>query len=243
LLTITGTAGSDFVLQTIVDSSGLRSGAASYPLEGGYIYLSPVGTGSAGDSLYAYSFSRDSNGNPSFALAGKSARTFAGLSVPTVTSNNGAPGTGIVWIADTNYGLQAYNAVPVNGVMVPIALPSTAATGGLTHYQRAVFGAGRIYTVKASTLMMLTGGGQVLSPPVTCTPNPVAFGTVQVAQTSTVQVTCTANTAITNPNCSIASTIFQCGTTTLPTTVASGGTFAFPVVSRPLHFIKYPIKF
>jgi iron transport multicopper oxidase len=152
-----------------------------------------------------------------------------------------------VWIADVTYGLLAFNAVPVNGVLTQINLPTSAATGGLTHYQRVVFGNGRVYTVKASTLIMLTGGGVTLSPPVTCTPNPVSFGSLLVSQTSTVQVTCTANTAITNPACSISSTIFQCGPATLPSTVASGGTFTFPVVSSKfppnLSFDYYTLTF
>jgi len=38
----------------------------------------------------------DGSGNPLFTLAGKSAATFAGKSVPTVTTLNGQPGTGIV---------------------------------------------------------------------------------------------------------------------------------------------------
>jgi len=38
----------------------------------------------------------DGSGKPFFTLAGKSASTFAGKSVPTVTSLNGQPGTGIV---------------------------------------------------------------------------------------------------------------------------------------------------
>jgi hypothetical protein len=38
----------------------------------------------------------DGSGNPLFTLAGKSASTFAGKSVPTVTTLNGQPGTGIV---------------------------------------------------------------------------------------------------------------------------------------------------
>jgi hypothetical protein len=48
--------------------------------------LSPAGNPE--DYLYAYKFSRDNNGNPLFTLAGKSARTFAGESVPTVTSRS-----------------------------------------------------------------------------------------------------------------------------------------------------------
>lgn len=38
----------------------------------------------------------DGTGRPLFTLAGKSAATFAGKGVPTVTSLNGQPGTGIV---------------------------------------------------------------------------------------------------------------------------------------------------
>jgi hypothetical protein len=48
------------------------------------------------DYLYAYKFGREGAGNPLFTLAGKSAKTFAGQSVPTVTSLNGQIGSGIV---------------------------------------------------------------------------------------------------------------------------------------------------
>jgi hypothetical protein len=87
-----GNAGADHVLQTI-NPSGLSflSGPGSYPLEGGYIYFNP-----AGDSLYAYKFSRDGNGKPVFTKAGATAKTYVGKSAPTVTSNNGQAGSGIV---------------------------------------------------------------------------------------------------------------------------------------------------
>jgi hypothetical protein len=49
-----------------------------------------------GDVLYAYQMGTDGSGKPFFTLAGKSASTFAGKSVPTVTSLNGQPGTGIL---------------------------------------------------------------------------------------------------------------------------------------------------
>ena len=134
-------------------------------------------------------------------------------------------------MADGNWGLTAYNAVPVNGVLTPIIFPTSAATGGINKYQRVVFGDGRVYTTKASALIMLSGGGQTQSAPVTCSPNPVAFGSVTVANTETMQVTCTANTAVTNPSCNTSSAIYQCGSSTIPSTVASGGSFTFPVVS------------
>jgi hypothetical protein len=38
----------------------------------------------------------DSTGRPLFTLAGQTAATYAGQGVPTVTSLNGEPGTGIV---------------------------------------------------------------------------------------------------------------------------------------------------
>jgi len=50
----------------------------------------------AGDSLYAYSFSRDGNGKPVFTQAGKTAKTYVGKSAPTITSNGGKAGSGIV---------------------------------------------------------------------------------------------------------------------------------------------------
>lgn len=221
-----GKAGADNVLQVINVGAPVLSGLGSYPLEGGYIYINP-----SGDSLYAYKFSRDGNGKPVFTQAGKSARVFSGKSVPTVTSNNGLVGTGIVWLVDINWGLQAYNAVPVNGVLTPITLPSGAATGSLTKFQRAVFGDGRVYTVRSSALVMLAGGGKMANQPLTCTPNPVAFGSVMTGQTSTLSVTCLANTAVTNARCNITSPIFKCPTTALPASVASGASFTFGLVS------------
>ncbi|KAF8855141.1 hypothetical protein BDZ45DRAFT_676433 [Acephala macrosclerotiorum] len=219
-----GTAGSNNVIQTITNANSYFSGPGSYPLEGGYLYLAPTG-----DSMYAYSFSNQ-GGVPQFTFAGKTALTFAGKSVPTITTNNGAPGTGIVWLADVNKGLLAYNAVPVNGVLTPITLPTGAATGGLTKNQRPAFGDGRIYTTKANVLFSLSGGGQKSKVPLTCTPNPASLGSVMVHSTSTVQVTCTANVAITAPKCDITSTIFNCGSAALPASVASGAQFSFPVV-------------
>lgn len=136
-----------------------------------------------------------------------------------------------VWLSDNNKGLVAYNAVPVNGVLTPITLPTGAATGGLTKNHRAVFGDGRVYVSTHATVKGLSGGGQKTKPALTCAPNPVAFGSVQVSSISTIQVTCTAAVAVTKPKCGITSPFFQCGAATFPASVASGGTFTFPVVS------------
>lgn len=93
-----GPGGEDAVIQTIMGSVSLYSGIGSYPLEGGYIYFNPTG-----DYLYAYAMGFDAEGLPFFTLAGTSASTYAGKSVPTVTSLNNQPGTGIVSICSENY--------------------------------------------------------------------------------------------------------------------------------------------
>ncbi len=46
--------------------------------------------------MYAYKMGVDGTGRPQFTLAGKSAATYSGKSVPTITTLNGQPGTGIV---------------------------------------------------------------------------------------------------------------------------------------------------
>jgi hypothetical protein len=78
--------------------------------------------------------------------------TFAGKSVPTVTSINGQAGTGVVWLADVNHGLVAYKAVPVGGTLQPITLP---VTGGLTKDRRPAFGNGRVYVSSQASLIAL----------------------------------------------------------------------------------------
>jgi hypothetical protein len=50
----------------------------------------------SGFSLFAYKFGTDNQGNPVFTQAGKSALTFAGKTIPTITTLNGQPGTAIV---------------------------------------------------------------------------------------------------------------------------------------------------
>jgi iron transport multicopper oxidase len=89
-----------------------------------------------------YKIGLDLNGIPQFTLVGQSAASSAGRvgigkyimerlkacfandsGVPTVTSNKGQPGTGILWISDPAAGLLAFNAVPANGVLTPIAIP------------------------------------------------------------------------------------------------------------------------
>jgi iron transport multicopper oxidase len=89
-----GSATPDAVLQTIQLSGSVYGGVGSYPLEGGYIYVTPVGGNTS-----AFKLGFNSDGTPTFSLAGVSKWTASGrwgVGQMTITSNNGQPGSAIV---------------------------------------------------------------------------------------------------------------------------------------------------
>jgi hypothetical protein len=84
-------------------------------------------------------------GATTFKFAGQTSFSFSGrvgIGTPTVTSNGGKVGTGILWICDPEAGLRAFKAVPVSGVLQQIHTP---ATGACNKFTRAAFGNGRVY--------------------------------------------------------------------------------------------------
>jgi len=88
----TGSGGGDSVIQTIPTPGGgaVFSGVGSYPLEGGYIYVSP-----SGYNTVVYSFGHDASGNPLFTRVANTNELNTGrpgTGIPTVTSDNGRPG-------------------------------------------------------------------------------------------------------------------------------------------------------
>jgi hypothetical protein len=137
-----GPNGTDGILQTLDLDGEVFGGIGSYPLEGGYIYVNP---GNA--PLSAYKFLPNTTTSGLFRLAGKSSLEnthWGGVGVPTVTSNKGAPGSGIVWVTDTKRGLLAFKAVPQNGTLMGLSLPEVE---GAVKFGRPVFGDGRVYVV------------------------------------------------------------------------------------------------
>ncbi|KAH8882217.1 WSC-domain-containing protein [Thozetella sp. PMI_491] len=140
-----GAGGTDAILQTLTYSSTFYNGVGSYPLEGGYVYICPTSS-----VMYAYKLTFDSSGRPQLILAGQTAASFACSGTPTVTSLNGQVNTGVVWMADVNQGLVAFNAVPVGGVLQPIKLPST---GRLMKFHRPVFGNNRAYVTRNNVVI------------------------------------------------------------------------------------------
>lgn len=218
-----GPGGTDNILQTIVAQGSVFGGSGSYPLEGGYIYFTPVGF-----PTVCYKLGLDSQGAPLFTLVGQTATNGAGrvgIGVPTVTTYKGQAGTGILWISDPNAGLQAFNAVPVNGILTPISLPPT---GGLNKFLRPAFGDGRLYVSDSNGNVICLGSPVAL--PLKCT-QPVDFGDVAIGNTSTQIINCTALIAITSiDGCTTADGTFQCVNSTLPKgALAQGATFSFPV--------------
>lgn len=123
-----------------IGGGAVFANAGSYPLEGGFLYITPTGY-----PTLVYSLGFTASGKPAFTLVAQTPDTSAGRpgsGSPTITTYKGQAGTGIVWIVDPDAGLRAYNAVPVNGVMTKINVPATPA---VSKYQRPAFGDGRYY--------------------------------------------------------------------------------------------------
>jgi hypothetical protein len=127
----------------IIDLEGEVFGSiGSYPLDGGWIYVNPGNT-----ALSAYRFTPNATNDQLFTLAARSSKTnghWGGAGLPTVTSNRGQPGTGIVWATDVQAGLRAFKALPVNGTLEKLPLPKVE---GAVKFGRPVFGDGKVFVV------------------------------------------------------------------------------------------------
>ncbi|KAI4139521.1 MAG: hypothetical protein L6R39_006249 [Caloplaca ligustica] len=220
-----GAGATDNILQTIISPNAVFGGAGSYPLEGGYIYFTPVGY-----PTLVYKLGLDQNGSPLFSKVGQSTDSSAGrvgVGVPTITTYKGQQGTGIVWVTDVDAGLKAYKAVPdSSGNLVRLNIPPT---GGLNKFQRPAFGDGRVYVTDNNNRVICMGSP--VSIPLNCT-SPVDFGDVTIGTTKTARVDCTALIPITKINgITIQDATFQASNASLPQgSLAQGATFSFPVV-------------
>lgn len=213
----------DNILQTITPPSGsaMFGTVASYPLEGGYIYMALSGA-----PVYAYALGFDSSGRPQFSYAGQTSASTtarAAVSAPVVTSLDGEEGTGILWVVDPDNGVTAYNAVPENGVLTPITLP---ASGQVSKFQRLVFGDGRYYVTIPG---YIAGYGSPVTLPLNCS-GPLDFGDLYLGTSSTDSVSCTALISTTIESISVASIYYSFTTArSLPITLAAGQSFSLDV--------------
>ncbi|KAH8778289.1 hypothetical protein F5882DRAFT_501593 [Hyaloscypha sp. PMI_1271] len=197
-----------------VGGGSVFANSGTYPLEGGFLYITP-----AGDNTQVYSLGHTNTGIPATS-AGR-----PGTGSATVTTYQGQAGTGILWVVDPDAGLRAYNAVPVGGVMTKINLPATPL---VSKYQRPTFENGRYY-LSTSKVQILAYGSPV-NMPMTCT-SPTDFGSVPIGSLKTLNINCTANIAITKITGLVLHIIlFTALNSSLPTgALAKGASFSFPV--------------
>ncbi|KAJ3330526.1 hypothetical protein HDU76_005463 [Blyttiomyces sp. JEL0837] len=112
--------GADNVLPPYSSGGAIYSQAGAYPLEGGYIYINPLGS-----SLKVLKFGISSSGYPSFSLAGqtpiRNGGAARGVSSPQITSLKGQPGSAIDQITGISYPTNKFlNPTIGNGkVYVP----------------------------------------------------------------------------------------------------------------------------
>ena len=219
-----GPGGTDGIIQTITTNKAIFGGLGSYPLEGGYIYSTPIGYPT---SVYKLGF--DGNGVPLFTQAGATTETSAGrvgAGIPTITTYQGKAGTAILWMCDPDAGLRAWYAVPkADGTMKRINLPQV---NGLNKFQRPAFGDTRLYVTDSQGAIYCLGSPVNL--PLNCT-SPVEFGSVALGSSQTATVTCKAVIAITQiTNVTTGDPNFQVNPADLPKgQIAKGATFSFPV--------------
>lgn len=218
-----GAGQTDGIIQTIPTGKSVFGAAGSYPLEGGYIYVTPVGY-----PTYIYQLGFTSGGVPQFSKIAQTDEISAGrvgVGVPTITSLDGRPGTAILWMTDPDAGIRAWYAVPQNGVLQSIAMPQI---GGANKFQRPAFGDGRVYTTDSNGVLYCLGSPVNL--PLNCT-SPVDFGQVALGEKATRIVNCTAKVAISSlDGLDIENRYFQASNASLPSgPLAIGTKFSIPV--------------
>ena len=220
-----GPSQTDAVIQTIVTNEAVFGGSGSYPLEGGYIYFTPVGY-----PTYVYKLGFSEAGVPLFSQVGATAEVSAGrvgTGIPTITTYQGKAGTAILWMCDPDAGLRAWYAVPESdGTMKRISLPQV---NGLNKFQRPVFGDTRLYVSDGNGVVYCLGSPVNL--PLNCS-SPVDFGNVALGSSQTEQVSCTALIDITQiTQVETGDLNFQVNQADLPQgAIQAGQNFTFPVV-------------
>jgi hypothetical protein len=221
-----GSGGTDAAVQVLGPFHGVWGHPAVYGGEGGWVYyLENSGP------LRAHKRTTTSSGDPALSPAGTSVSTFAYTSgSPIVTSTGTTAGSALVWVvnstggaAGTNATLQAYDAVPANGVL---PLRWSAPIGTASKFSMPVSAGGRIFVGTRDGVLMAFGrpASSALSA------SSVDFGYVPSGTTAKGTATFTANQAVT---VSAASTQAPFGVDTsslgLPRTLAAGDTLAVPV--------------
>jgi hypothetical protein len=212
----------DAVLQVTQLQNAVFASAGTYPFDGGYVYVTPVGF-----PTIAFKFGQTAEGDPVFTEVGRTTESAAGrqgVGHSTITTMNGEPGTGILWIVDVEgVTLRAYGTVPVNGILPTLALLNSDSQ---SKFSRPSFGNGRAYVT--SSTGYISAFGAPVNVPLNCS-SPHDAGTVNIGNSSVVDITCVALIPAQVDSVDLdSSTHFSLlDLPTFPATLALGGAFTF----------------
>jgi outer membrane protein assembly factor BamB len=229
-----GPGGEDAVVQKLGPRSGVWDAMASWPGDGGFVYVTAVFrevTGLGELDVYAYG---EEGGEPRLSLAASSDDHFGyGSGGPVVTSDGIESGSGIVWGTRCPTGrcldaeLRAYGATPVDG---HLQLLWRSPIGVANKFTAPGVGDGRIYVGTRDGHIMGYG-----TPAAALVGADVSFGTVVVGLTSTRQATFTAHEDMTITGIAVDGANFgiDLSSTRLPAALQAGDSIAVPTTYAP----------
>ena len=232
-----GPSNGDAVVNRAGPFGGVWGRAGVWPGDGGYIYYvtsTGVGAGLSGN-LRAYKYGVDGGNNPTLSLVATSPDAFGfGSSSPVITSNGTDSGTALVWVVwsangnGTNAQLRAYDPVPVNGAL---PLRYSAPIGTSSKFNTPGVSGNRIYVGTRDGTVV--GFGSPVTAPASA--HSVQFPSTTVGQSTTKDVTFTANRPLSVSAFSSNSSQFTVGdpAAPLPASLTDGGTITVPVTFTP----------
>jgi hypothetical protein len=224
-----GAGGTDAALGIVGPYNGVWGHPAFWGGDGGYVY-----TVTNGGPLRAYQIGTTGAGLPSLAMAGASTTTWGYTSgSPVVTSAGTASGSALVWAIESsgatgaNSVLQAYDPVPVNGVLT---LRYSAPIGTASKFAVPATDGGRVYVGTRDGVV--TGFGRPTS--AALTGGATDFGVVPVNTSASRTVTVTATRPVTVKSIAVTGP-FAIGSQTpaTPVSLAANATEAVVVTATP----------
>ncbi len=229
-----GPGGGDGVLQRLGPYGGVWDAMASWPGDGGWVYITTVGYEGAGSGrLMAFSYGLDPTGAPRLALAGESADPFAyGSGSPVVTSDGMRSGSAVVWgtwcpaPGCAGAELRAYGAVPAGGTLPllwrsPVGVANRFTPPGVAN--------GRIYLATADGHLIGYGPAAPISA------EDLSFGDTVIGsrQTQTMTIGASEDVTITGISTDDAQFRVDLSNTPLPLVLRAGERVTLPVSYEP----------
>jgi hypothetical protein len=231
-----GPGGGDAAVARLGPNGGVWSSPAAWPGDGGYVYVPTAGnpTQPGGGNLMAYQFGATAQGVPTLTNDGVASQAFGyGSGRPVVTSNGTASGSALVWIVRTDTSgpiadLQAYNPVPVNGVL---QLVGQWPIGTAAKFSQPGIGINKIYVGTRDGNVM--GFGAPISP--TLTGTGTTFSPTVVGQVSGATTTLTATAPVTVTRLLVSGSSFALAqpTPTTPAQLTAGQSLSVPLDFSP----------